>query len=213
MFICNFLKVTPDTIWQPCSMIILSQFNFQVLLLVRLLWVMAELAQLSSRSLYLFEARTHRLTMRRTGEEDGSTKTQLPCSRGVWWIREMFFHSDSDCSRPGSCPVQQARCESALFTRGFLLCKDFLQDLSLKLSYHQSWREKTEQKTTLCWKDWKKVKKSNQREVERGSTKKYTKRIHTLYTMAMLSSIGQNWILIGWKLLLGYKFSYFLSFW
>lgn len=35
MVICNFLQVIPDTIWQLCSMIILLQLNFQVLLLVR----------------------------------------------------------------------------------------------------------------------------------------------------------------------------------
>lgn len=37
MLICDFLQVNPDTIWQPSSRIILSQFSFQLLLVVHLI--------------------------------------------------------------------------------------------------------------------------------------------------------------------------------
>lgn len=37
MLICDFLQVNPDTIWQPSSRIILSQFSFQLLLLAHLI--------------------------------------------------------------------------------------------------------------------------------------------------------------------------------
>lgn len=144
MVICNFLKATWDAIWQPCSMIILSLSNFfsgQERL---------DTSDKESSSRYLLEAPTHQLTERRTGEGDDSIKKKTHSyseaeesdGSGKWLFTVIL-------SRPGSCPVQQARCESTLFTRGFLLCKDFLQDRSLKLSCYQSWRGNAEPKTTL----------------------------------------------------------------
>lgn len=152
MVICNFLQVIPDTIWQPRSMIILSLFNFQVLLLVQLpgprtirqnCWgVSVRHENLGLSTCLEFQL----IRAQRDGQVKKTGRQKYRYNHG-WSDRgfdgsgksERVIDNDTDCSRPGSCPVQQTRCESALFIQGFLPCTDFLQDLSLKLSYYQSW--------------------------------------------------------------------------
>lgn len=121
MVIFDFLQVNPDTIWQPCSMIILSQFSFQVLSVVLLLWPRT-MRHVSHGKLVQVSICFEEPTERRTGDEDGSARTQQVRGWGVSRIREMVIHSDGDCRKSRGCPVQQARCESALFTplQGFL---------------------------------------------------------------------------------------------
>lgn len=82
-----------------------------------------------------------------TRDEDGS-KLRSPMDEGNRY---------TDCSRPGSCTVRQARCENALFTRGFLLWEDFLQDL-LSITAGKHWAENH----ILIKRDRKKPGESNQ---------------------------------------------------
>lgn len=110
--ICNFLQVNPDTIWQPCSMIILPQVNFQVLL------VGPRTRQAWKAHPGLFPSEW------RTGDGDGCTRPWLPRRRGVSWIRKMVIHSDATAADQAAVQGNRPDVKELLS----LLCKDFLQD-------------------------------------------------------------------------------------